>query len=98
MALEMMLNKLPIVIHDSTGLSEISDKGRYAVTFRFDKNRNCSSLQDAILAALTENGSKVQIQEARNWVLEQYTIPLFRERIKRVYTCMENPCSMSNNN
>lgn len=97
-ALEMMLNKLPIVIHDSTGLSEISDKGRYAVTFRFDKNRNCSSLQDAILAALTENGSKVQIQEARNWVLEQYTIPLFRERIKRVYTCMENPCSMSNNN
>lgn len=97
-ALEMMLNKLPIVIHNSTGLNETTDNGRYAVTFQFDEKRSCLPLQEAILTALTVQQSESQKQQARNRVLEQYSIPMFRERIKSVYTCMENPCSNINNN
>ena len=97
-AAEMMLNKLPIVVHNTTGLNEMTDNGRYAVTFRFGvSNKSVIPLKEAILAALAERQPEKLKQEARSKVLENYTIPLFQKRIKHVYTCMKNSCSINNN-
>ena len=97
-AAEMMLNKLPIVVHNTTGLNEMTDNGRYAVTFQFGEKQSFLPLQEAVLAALSKKQLQQSGQEARNRVLEHYTIPQFRKQIKRVYTCMENPYSMNINN
>ena len=96
-ATEMMLNRLPIVVHNTTGLNEISDNGRYATTFSFDESRNCNPLKEAIINAINKKKTKQQKDEARNRVLNNYTIPQFQEQIKSVYACMENPYRVINN-
>lgn len=88
-AAEMLLHKLPVVAHDTTGLREITDGGRYARLFRFPEDRReVSPLKDALLAALTEddNPQKNQLRaEGRKRILEHYSIPLFRERLRKAY-------------
>ena len=92
-AIEMMLNKLPVIVHKTTGLAEITDNGKYGETFKFCKNKeDVSSLTEAISKVLTDRPTENQLKERRNWVLKNYSIPLFRRRILNVYACMENPC------
>lgn len=94
-ACEMMLNKLPIVVHDTTGLKEITDNGKYATTFYFDKTHKHTKLKDAILNAL--NNRNMSIELGREYVLNHYTIPLFHERITNIYRCMRKSCNIINN-
>ena len=91
----MMLNKLPIVVHDTTGLKEITDNGKYATTFYFDKTNKHTKLKDAILNAL--NNRNMSIELGREYVLNHYTIPLFHERITNLYRCMRKSCNIINN-
>ena len=93
-AIEMMLNKLPVIVHKTTGLAEITNNGKYGETFNFSKRReDVSSLTDAIIKVLKKRPTENQLKERRNWVLKNYSIPIFRKRILSVYACMENPCS-----
>ena len=95
-ATEMMLNVLPVVVHGTTGLKEITDNGKYAVTFQFDEKRNYLPLKEAIIKALKQKHSERYKQNARNWVLRNYTIPSFRKRIMNIYSCMEPPYCINN--
>ena len=90
-AIEMMQNKLPIVVHNTTGLSEITAYGKYGETFMFNTEKDTKPLKEAIVRILTEKPTEQQLDERRNWVLNNYSIPLFRQRILSTYACMENP-------
>ena len=87
----MVVNKLPIIVNDTTGLKEITDNGKHAVTFQFDEKRNYLPLKEAIIKALKQKHSERYKQNARNWGLRNYTIPSFRKRIMNTYSCMEPP-------
>lgn len=88
-AAEMLLHKVPLVAHDTTGLREITDGGRYGRLFRFaDDRKDVSPLRDALLSALADgrnSGNEPMRQEGRQRVLQHYTLPLFRERLEKVY-------------
>ena len=86
---EMLLHRLPVVAHDTTGIREITDNGKYGLLFRFPEDRkDVSSLRDALLTALAdgENPEKIQVrEEGRKRILDHYSIPLFRERLINAY-------------
>lgn len=86
---EMLLHRLPVVAHDTTGIREITDNGKYGLLFRFPEDRkDVSSLRDALLTALAdgENPEKMRVrEEGRKRILDHYSIPLFRERLINAY-------------
>lgn len=96
-AIEMMLNMLPIVVHNTTGLSEITDNGEYGIGFHFNADKNSEPLKEALVKALTEQQSERQRVKGRKRVLDTYSLPLFRQRIKNLYSCMESPCRSNTN-
>ena len=85
-AAEMMLNKLPIVVNNTTGLREITDNGKYAMSFHFDKERNIASLKKILLRALNTTCTEKQLFEAQKRILNNYSHSLFGKRIKEIYS------------
>ena len=86
---EMLLHRLPVVAHDTTGIREITDNGKYGLLFRFPEDRkDVSSLRDALLTAIIRTQSKEYEDvkdKGRQRVLENYLIPDFGERMQAVY-------------
>lgn len=95
-AVEMMLNELPIVVNNTTGLKEIVEDGGYGVVFDFGENRNIQSLKDAMLSLMFDKTKKSRVMAGRNRVIKEYSLQLFRERITDVYGHMDFPCSFNN--
>lgn len=90
-AAEMMLHRLPVVVCDTTGLSEITAGGKYGVAFRAGQSGDVSvPLHDALLRALSSPLSMEALEEIRKRVLEHYSFASFRQRMKKVYDTVRN--------
>lgn len=82
-ALEMMVNGLPVVVNGTTGLREIVDNGRYGTMFKFGQGNDNSSLKEALLKALYTPGEQPDPKVIRQWIEERYSFDLFKKRITR---------------
>ncbi len=96
-AVEMLINKLPIIVHNNTGLKEITDNGRIGKSFSFNRKRNLYPLKNAIIDLLKEKPTKYKTKTWRENILKKYSITLFRKRIIAIYDCMDNPYKFINN-
>ena len=96
-AAEMMLNKLPIIVNDTTGLKEITDNGKHAMYFHFDKERNITSLKEVLLSALDTIYTEEQLYEVQKRILDNYSLPFFSKHIKEFYNRLKNPNNTINN-
>ena len=85
-AAEMMLNMLPIVVHDSSGLHEVTNAGKYGVAFKYEKKKEVLSLKEAIIKMMEKPTTKETLQEGREWIINNYSAVLFEERIKKLYS------------
>lgn len=83
-ALEMMMNKLPVVVNATTGLREMTENGRYGRTFHFGNERNVENLKEALDDVLREETDGKLLAAGRNRAL-RYSIGAFRKRINEVY-------------
>lgn len=84
-AIEMMMNKLPVLVHQTTGLREIVADGSYGEMFRFDKVHKVESLQAALETLLSGNHSTSNLEAGRERMLDCYSLRDFRKRIEAVY-------------
>lgn len=90
-ALEMMMNELPIIVNKTTGLREIVKDGEYGFVFDFGRSDDIQMLKEAlitVLFALQNEDCKVR---GRNRVLDNYSLPIFQERVMNIYTCVDIP-------
>ena len=85
-AAEMMLNMLPIVVHDSSGLHEVTNAGKYGVAFKYEKKKEVLSLKEAIIKMMKKTTTKEALQKGREWIINNYSTVLFEERIKKLYS------------
>lgn len=85
-ATEMMLNKLPIIVNNTTGLKEIVGNGEYGTVFEFGKDKNVQVLKDKIIDVLSHKKEGICLENGRNRVLEHYSIRAFSEKIARLYS------------
>lgn len=85
-AAEMMLNMLPIVVHDNSGLHEVTNAGKYGISFRYEKNKEVQSLKKAIIKIIENTISQETLKEGRKWIINNYSTILFEERIKKLYS------------
>lgn len=83
-ATEMMMNKLPVLVHKTTGLSEIVMNGKYGSTFEFGEEINIENLKKALIGMLSCHDFRDSITNGRKWMLENYSLDKFRKRIKAV--------------
>lgn len=86
-ALEMMMNKLPILVNDCAGLRELTDNGKYGTVFQFGKERNVENLKVALFKMLQKGICEKHLVESRNWALTHYSISVFQKRINEIYHC-----------
>lgn len=84
-AAEMMLNMLPVVVHDDSGLHEVTNSGKYGVPFIYRKNREVQNLKNAIIKMTMFDIEKDSLREGREWIIKNYSIDLFKERVKNLY-------------
>lgn len=89
-AVEMMMNQCPFIIRNTTGLKEITDNGKYAVSFK-----TVNELIDIIVLYLSQEKNKKVITIEIKEILKQYSIKLFEKHILKIYNYLENP---NNNN
>lgn len=85
-AAEMMLNMLPIVIHDNSGLHEVANAGKYGVSFQYVKNKEVDSLKEAIIRMMRNDINKETLKEGRKWIKSNYSSSLFEKRIKMLFS------------
>ncbi|MCD7940671.1 MAG: glycosyltransferase [Bacteroides intestinalis] len=98
-AVEMMMHRLPVIVNNTTGLKEIVENGKFGVIFDYGENWGIKSLKEKIISNLTSDKSNNQmIKEARNKILECYSLDSFCRRIQNIYNHMENPCGTYLNN
>lgn len=90
-AAEMMLNKLPIVVNNTTGLQEITENGKYAMSFCLDKQRNILSLKEVLLRALNTAYTEKHLYDARKRIIDNYSLSLFGKHMIDTYSRLENP-------
>lgn len=80
-ATEMMMNKLPILVHKTTGLSEIVMDGKYGSTFEFGKEKRIENLKETLVDMLSKEDLRCNSTKGRERMLEDYSLHKFRERI-----------------
>lgn len=77
-AAEMMLNMLPVVVHDNSGLHEVTNAGKYGMPFRYEKNKEVYSLKEAVTKILRDGISKNILQKGREWIINNYSTGLLK--------------------
>ena len=82
----MMMNALPVIVNNTTGLKEIVGDGEYGTVFDFGKDKNIRALKDRIVNVLTCNEKEVYAREGRSRVLKEYSIQDFSEKIVGLYS------------
>lgn len=91
-ALEMMMHKLPVVVTDTTGLSEIIDDGSSGLKVPVSNKENKIYIDPSVLAdkiSMLINSEDLRFEignNARSVFLEKYTLPVFQKKINSVYT------------
>lgn len=96
-AVEMMMNKLPVVVNSTTGLKEIVENGKYGYTFDFGKDKDIQKLKKSLIQILTNKVSEDSLTANRNIILEKYSISFFREKINKLYDYTRKPHGIINN-
>lgn len=87
-ATEMMMNKLPILVNKTTGLSEIVMDGKYGTTFEFGKERIIENLKEALVNMLSKENLRCCSAKGRERMLENYSLHKFRKRIMDTYNIL----------
>jgi len=90
-ALEMMMNMLPILVNDCAGLRELTDNGKYGTVFQIGKKQDVEDFKTVILQILQEGTDDNRLFASRDWALKNYSIPIFQERIREMYYCGDKP-------
>lgn len=80
-ATEMMMNKLPVLVHKTTGLSEIVMDGKYGAIFEFGKEKRIENLKETLVDMLSKENLRCNSTKGRERMLENYSLHKFRERI-----------------
>ena len=90
--LEMMMHNLPVVVTDTTGLSEIIDDGISGLKVPVSNKEGKIYVDPSVLAGkismlIESKDLRYKIgNKARNVFLKKYTLPVFRKKIKKLYT------------
>lgn len=88
-ALEMMMMKLPLIVGQTTGLSELvvhEETGLHTFVQKGDKEKSVSSIQSAITELLNDKDKQKRFAEqGRKRYLQQYTLEAFLQRMKSLY-------------
>ena len=88
-ALEMMMMKLPLIVGQTTGLSELvvhEETGLQAFSQKGDKERSISSLQTAITELLNDTDKRLRLAEqGRKRYLQHYSVERYAESMKIIY-------------
>lgn len=86
-AVEMMMNQLPVIVNNTTGLSEIVNNGEFGTVFHYvEHDQKALPLKNVMKQFFSEKRKTEQLQQARNRVLTNYSHELFRERIIHLYS------------
>ena len=80
---EMMLNELPIIVSETSGLKEIVKHRKYGDFFNYGENGNVNDLIDKVILAL--NKKKNQNVNGRKRILQEFSFEKFSSEILRVY-------------
>ena len=84
--LEMMMNKLPVIVSSSTGLKEIMDEGKYGVLVDMSNDDRITRLKDIIIDWFKCTGNNKKYKELGRLRFEQeYSLDIFKERMKKLY-------------
>lgn len=90
-ALEMMMQKLPIIVSNSTGLKEIAENGVYAYTVELnhetDKDENLKNGISYLLS--NEQIAAKYRQNGRLRYKNEYSLPIFSKRINELYASIK---------
>lgn len=85
-AAEMMMNNLPILVHNTTGLSEITDEGKYGTIFEYGPNNDTEGLAAALKEVLSKSREQLQAADGRKRIAENYSLATFADRITHLYS------------
>ena len=84
--LEMMMNKLPVIVSSSTGLKEIMDEGKYGVLVDMSNDDRITRLKDIIIDWFKCTGNNKKYKELGRLRFErEYSLDIFKERMKKLY-------------
>ena len=93
-ALEMIMNKLPLLVNNTTGLSEISKNCKNVETFEYGCSEcELSELMYKILNLLNSPKDNRLLQENRNDFLQYYEYSVFKTNMLDLYASIETLCS-----
>lgn len=85
-AVEMMMNKLPVIASNSTGLKEILDDGKYGLLVDMNDSDKIVRLKNRMIEMLLCPENKRLYKElSRQRYIEEYSMNVFNERIKLLY-------------
>ena len=88
-ALEMMMMKLPLVVGQTTGLSELvvhEESGLHVFCNKNNRDKSVSSIKEAITELLNDKDKQIRFAEqGRKRYLQQYTLEAFLQRMKSLY-------------
>lgn len=85
-AVEMMMNKLPVIASNSTGLKEILDDGKYGLLVDMNDSDKIVRLKNRMIEMLLcPENKRLYIELSRQRYIEEYSMNVFNERIKLLY-------------
>ena len=88
-ALEMMMMKLPLIVGQTTGLSELvvhEESGLHVFCNKNNRDKSVSSIKEAITELLNDKDKQIRFAEqGRKRYLQQYTLEAFLQRMKSLY-------------
>ena len=85
-AAEMMLNMLPVVVHDTSGLHEVTNAGKYGIPFTYTIGKEVMSLKNAIIRMMQSGVDRHSLVKGREWILKNYSEELFKKRMMGLYS------------
>lgn len=88
-ALEMMMMKLPLIVGQTTGLSELvihEETGLHVFAQESDKDKSVFAIQSAITELLNDMDKRIRFgEQGRKRYLQQYAIEKFSQGMKDLY-------------
>ena len=88
-ALEMMMMGLPLIVGQTTGLSELvvhEETGLHTFAQKGDKEKSVSSLRTAIMELLNDTDKRIRLaKQGRIRYLQHYSVERYAESMKTIY-------------
>lgn len=90
-AIEMMMNKLRMLVNNTTGLKEISANCKSIITYNYGEDHCINELKESLSKLIITPPNKNELDNMRNSYLKYYSFPVFKRNIENLYRGMENP-------